>query len=67
MKKLLALVLVAAFALPAFAEGETRQVCVDVMKDGKPVVDPKTKKNKQSCKTVKAHKKHEATEVPVKK
>lgn len=64
MKKLLAVLLVAAFALPVMAEGETKKVCVDVMKDGKPVVDPKTKKNKQNCKEVKQHKKHEATAVP---
>jgi hypothetical protein len=68
MKKLLALLLVAAFAMPAMAaEGETKKVCVDQMKDGKPVMDPKTKKPKQTCKDVKQHKKHEATEVPVKK
>lgn len=67
MKKLLALLLVAAFAMPAFAEGEKKKVCVDQMKDGKPVMDPKTKQPKQTCKDVKVHKKHEATEVPVKK
>ncbi len=67
---LLALVLTAAFAMPALAAEEapkTKQVCVDVMKDGKAVVDPKTKKPKQNCKTVKVHKKHEGTEVPTKK
>jgi azurin len=41
---------------------ETRKVCVDVQgKDGKPVIDPKTKKPKQDCKEVKAHKKHDGT------
>jgi azurin len=40
----------------------TRKVCVDVQgKDGKPVIDPKTKKSKQDCKEVKAHKKHDGT------
>jgi hypothetical protein len=40
----------------------TRKVCVDVQgKDGKPVIDPKTKKPKQDCKEVKAHKKHDGT------
>ena len=51
MKKLLALVIAAAFAVPAFAADEapkTKQVCIDVQgKDGKPVIDPKTKKPKQ--------------------
>jgi hypothetical protein len=46
---------------------ETRTVCVDVMKDGKPVIDPKTKKPKQNCKEVKVHKKLEGTKVPEKK
>lgn len=43
---------------------ETKKVCVDVQgKDGKPVMDPKTKKPKQDCKEVKVHKKHEGTKV----
>jgi len=72
MKNLLALLLVSAFAMaPAVAEEkklETKKICVDLQgKDGKPVIDPKTKKPKQECKEVKKHKKHEATEVPVKK
>jgi hypothetical protein len=66
MKNLLALLLVSAFAMaPAVAEEkkpETRKICVDVQgKDGKPVIDPKTKKPKQDCKEVKIHKKHEGT------
>jgi hypothetical protein len=70
MKKLLALLVAAAFIMPAMAEEkpETTKVCVDVQgKDGKPAIDPKTKKVKQDCKTVKKHKKHEGTEVPTKK
>ena len=47
---------------------ETVRVCVDVKdKEGKDVVDPKTKKVKQNCKEVKQHKKLEGHEVPVKK
>ena len=47
---------------------ETVKVCVDIQgKDGKPVIDPKTKKPKQECKEVKKHKKHEGTAVPEKK
>lgn len=50
----------------AYAEEpkETRKVCVDVMKDGKPVKDAKGNV-KQNCKEVKVHKKLEnATKVP---
>ena len=47
---------------------ETKKVCVDAQgKDGKPIMDPKTKKPKQNCKEVKVHKKHEGTAVPEKK
>jgi len=43
-------------------KAETKKVCVDAQgKDGKPVIDPKTKKPKQECKEVKAHKKHDGT------
>ena len=61
-----------ALALPVYAaedaKPETKKVCVDQQgKDGKPVMDPKTNKPKQNCKEVKVHKKHEGTEVPVKK
>lgn len=44
---------------------EKVKVCVDVQgKDGKPVLDPKTKQPKQDCKMVRKHKKHEGTAVP---
>jgi hypothetical protein len=61
-----------AVAFPTFAaedkKPETKKVCVDQQgKDGKPVMDPKTKKPKQNCKEVKVHKKHEGTAVPDKK
>jgi hypothetical protein len=47
---------------------ETKKICVDVKdKEGKEVIDPKTKKVKQNCKEVKQHKKLEGTDVPVKK
>ena len=49
-------------------KAETKKVCVDVKgKDGKPEIDKKTGKNKQNCKEVKVHKKHEGTAVPTKK
>jgi hypothetical protein len=56
-------------SLPAIADEakETKQVCVDVKKDGKEVKDPKTGKTKQSCKEVKQHKKLDGTKVPEKK
>lgn len=61
--------LMAVMVFPTYAaeekKPETKKICVDLQgKDGKPVVDPKTKKPKQECKEVKKHKKHEATEVP---
>lgn len=56
-------------ATPAAAPApETKKVCVDVQgKDGKPVIDPKTKKPKQQCVTVKVRQKFEGTKVPEKK
>ncbi len=69
MNKLVALLIASALSMSAFAAEEkaapeTRTVCVDVQgKDGKPVVDPKTKKTKQDCKKVKVHKKHEGTKI----
>lgn len=67
MKKVLSLLIAAAFVMPVMAQEakkETVKVCVDVQgKDGKPVIDPKTKKPKQDCKEVKKHKKHEGTKI----
>jgi hypothetical protein len=55
-------------AAPADAKKEapkTKQVCLDVQgKDGKPVIDPKTKKPKQNCTTVKVREKFEGTAIP---
>jgi azurin len=69
MKKLLALLVAAAFISPVMAADApaTKKVCIDVQgKDGKPVKN-KDGSTKQDCKTVKVHKKHEGTEVPTKK
>jgi hypothetical protein len=70
MKKIvlaLALALGGQFAVAEEPKEKTR-VCVDVKdKEGRDVVDPKTKKVKQNCKEVKVHKKLEGHEVPVKK
>lgn len=61
-----------AMAMPTYAADDakpkTKKVCVDQQgKDGKPVIDPKTKKPKQNCKEVKVREKHEGTAVPEKK
>jgi hypothetical protein len=46
---------------------ETKQVCHDRLdKKGNPVVDKKTGKTAQNCKTIKIHKKFEGTAVPEK-
>jgi len=66
MKKILTIALL-TLTSTAFA-AETKQVCHDrVGKDGKPVIDKKTNKPAQDCKTIKVHKKLEGTEVPTKK
>lgn len=60
MKYLLAL-MVGLFATTAvYAEVETKKACVKQM-------DPKTKKEKEVCKTIKVHKKLEGTAIPPKK
>ena len=61
MKKLLALVMAASFATATMAadapaKPETKKVCVKQ-------TDPKTKKEKEVCKEIKIHKKHEGTKV----
>jgi hypothetical protein len=51
----------------AYAEGETKKVCIDVKgKDGN-VIKNKDGTNKQQCKEMKIHKKLEGTKVPEKK
>jgi methionine-rich copper-binding protein CopC len=43
---------------------KTKRVCLDVQgRDGKPVIDPKTKKPKQNCTTVKVRPKFEGTKI----
>jgi azurin len=66
MKNILALLISAVFVVTSVAaeekKPETKKICVDLQgKDGKPVIDPKTKKPKQDCKEVKVRKKHEGT------
>lgn len=76
MKIVYSIILSMVFASSAIAQdakpsektenrGELRTVCTDVKgKDGKPVMDPKTDKPKQSCKEIKVRQKYEATKVP---
>ena len=64
---LLSIVLGLAFINIAYAEAETKQVCVDKLgKDGQPVKG-KDGKVVQACKEMKVHKKLEGTAVPEKK
>jgi len=71
MKKLVILLTLALgshFVIADDPAHETKKICVDVKdKEGKDVIDPKTKQVKQNCKQVKQHKKLEGTDVPVKK
>lgn len=69
MKKIVlafALALGSQFVIADEPPKETNKICVDVMKDGKPVKDAKGNV-KQNCKEVKQHKKLEGTKVPEKK
>jgi hypothetical protein len=65
MKKLLCILIATAFAMPVMAEApKTKEVCKDVIgKDNKPVKN-KDGSVKQSCKTIKVHKKAEGTAIP---
>jgi len=56
MKQILLLITLTISTL-AYAGGETKKVCKDVVKNGKTV---------QQCKTIKVHKKLEGTAVPEK-
>ena len=56
MKQILILIAL-SIASVAYAGGESKQVCKDVVKHGKTV---------QQCKTIKVHKKLEGTTVPEK-
>jgi len=70
MKQLLTLLLVAAFIAPVMAADEapkTKQVCKDVVGKDNKAVKNKDGTTKQTCKTIKIHKKHEGTAVPEKK
>ena len=68
MKQIIAVLTLAFAATLVYADGEKTKVCVDVKdKEGKVVIDPKTKAPKQQCKEMKVHKKLEGTAIPEKK
>ena len=55
MKNIIAVTLVGVFAMGIAQAAETKKVCVKQ-------TDPKTKKEKEVCKTIKVHKKLEVTD-----
>jgi hypothetical protein len=59
MKKLLALLIAGAFIVPAIAEEKPKTEKKCIMQK-----DAKTGKEKEVCKTIKKHEKHEGTAVP---
>lgn len=65
MKQLLAIIML-ALAGTAYAGGETKEVCTDVKDKAGNVVKNKDGSVKQSCKTIKVHKKVEGEKVPTK-
>lgn len=60
MKYILSLMIGLLATTAVYAEAETKKACVKQM-------DPKTKKEKEVCKTIKVHKKLEGTAIPPKK
>lgn len=67
MKKLLVVLLSISLTTSVLAGGVMKEICKDKLdKAGKIVVDKKTGKPVQECKTIKVHKKLEGKEVPVK-
>ena len=67
MKLILGLMLAFGIAVSAYAGGEKKEVCTDVKDKAGKVVTDKAGKPKQSCKTIKVHKKVEGDKVPEKK
>jgi len=68
MKNLLIAFILSLSSLTAYAGGEMKEVCKDKLdKAGNVVIDKKTSKPVQQCKTIKVHKKLDGTAVPEKK
>ena len=63
MKKLLAILVTTAFVGTAFAAAEKKEVCKDVLDKSGQVVKNKDGSVKQTCKTIKVHKKFEGTKI----
>lgn len=66
-KEIISIMFAMGLAFPVYADPpkqETKKVCMDVKdKEGKPVKN-KDGSNKQDCREVKIHQKHEGTKVP---
>ena len=60
MKKLLVLLLAGSFIVPAMAAEEAKP---EIKKSCITQKDPKTGKEKEVCKNIKIHKKHEGTKI----
>lgn len=68
MKNLSIAFILSFSSLATFAGGEMKEVCKDKLdKAGNVVIDKKTSKPAQQCKTIKVHKKLDGTVVPEKK
>lgn len=71
MKKILSIIFVAGLALPIYAaepaKVETKKVCMDQKDNSGKVIKNKDGSNKQICREIKVHQKHEGTKVPDKK
>lgn len=70
MKKLLGFIVAMNLILPVYAtdnkQPQTKKVCIDVKdKEGR-IVKNKDGSNRQQCKEIRIHKKHEGTEIPKK-
>ena len=65
MKKVLVLLVAGLIGTTAYA-AETKEVCKDVLDKKGAVVKNKDGSAKQTCKTIKIHKKFEGTAVPTK-
>lgn len=66
MKKLITLLFAAGLVLPVYA-AETKKVCMDQKDKNGAVIKNKDGTNKQVCREVKVHQKHEGTKIPDKK
>lgn len=67
MKNLLVMLLISVMASTAYAGGEKKQICEDAKDKKGNVIKNKDGSVKQSCRTIKVHKKVEGEKVPEKK